>query len=36
MPVLTKGRNEQNNVGEDSLASVITSMGKVCVNPAGG
>lgn len=34
MPVLTKGKNEQNNVGEESLASVISSMRRVCVNPA--
>lgn len=30
MPVLTKGMNEGNNVDEDSLASVIRSMRKVC------
>lgn len=36
MPVLTKGKNEQNTVGEESLASVMSSMRKLCVNPASG
>lgn len=36
MPVLTKGKNKQNNVDEDSLANVIRNIRKVCVNPASG
>lgn len=36
MLILTKGKNEQNNVGEDSLANVIRYVRKVCVNPASG
>lgn len=36
MPVLTKDKNKPNNVGEDSLASVIRNIRKVCVSPASG